>query len=142
MSLSKNILTPRQLMRCSLGSVLRFSRCFVGFITKKCVKSMAILRLIFNKRIIYRKLYLFIFDTKMTVSPRKVRHTSSSQDVRLRLAAKYLHIDNFDQTLKKVWIFSVSLLYMLSSCEVFLPVWWPPAGRECRRFRCPGQMSH
>ena len=52
-SFSKNILTPWQLMRCSLGSVLRFSRCFgvrwgsvihfwiclreKGVIDKKCI---------------------------------------------------------------------------------------------------------
>ena len=63
---------------------------------------MTILRLIFIKRILYRKLYLFIFDTKMTISPRKVRHVSPSRDVWICLAAKYLHIDIFDQNLKKV----------------------------------------
>ena len=53
---------------------------------------MTILRLIFIKIIIYRKWYLFIFYTKMTIFPREVSHVSSSQDVWIRLAAKYLHI--------------------------------------------------
>ena len=43
-----------------------------------------------------------MFDTKMTIFPRKVRHISPSRDVWIRLAAKYLHIDIFDQNLKKV----------------------------------------
>ena len=63
---------------------------------------MTILRLIFNKRIIYRNGYLFIFDTKITIFPRKVWHVSPSRDVCLRLTAKYLHIDISDQNLKKV----------------------------------------
>ena len=54
---------------------------------------MTILRLIFNKRIIYRKWYLFIFDTKITISP-----VSPSQDARLRLATKYLNIDILTET--------------------------------------------
>ena len=70
--------------------------------TKKCVKVMTILSLIFFKRIIYRQRYLFNFDNKMTISPRKVRHVSPSRDVWIRLDAKYLHMDIFDQNLKKV----------------------------------------
>ena len=63
---------------------------------------MTILRLIFIKRIIFRKLYLFILDTKMAIFLCKVRHVSNSQDVWICLAAKNLHIDIFDQNLKKV----------------------------------------
>ena len=47
----------------------------------------------------------------MTIFPRKVRHVSPIRDVWIRLAAKYLHIDIFDQNLKKVWILCVLLLY-------------------------------
>ena len=70
-----------------------------------CVIIMTIYGLIFIIRIIYGKWYLFIFDAKMTISPRKVRYVSPSRDVWICLAAKYLHIDIFDQILKKVWIF-------------------------------------
>ena len=38
----------------------------------------------------------------MTISPRKVRHVLARRDVHLRLTANYLHIDIFDQNLKKV----------------------------------------
>ena len=62
---------------------------------------MTILRLIFIKRIIYRKWYLFIFDTKMAISPRKVRHVLPSRDVWICLAAKNHHLDIFDQNLNK-----------------------------------------
>ena len=47
-------------------------------------------------------IYLF-FNTKMTIFHRKVRHVSPSRDVLICLATKYLHIDIFDQNLKKVW---------------------------------------
>ena len=63
---------------------------------------MKMLRKIFNKRIIYRNGYLFIFDTKITISPRKVWHVSPSRDVGLCLTTKYFHIDISDQNLKKV----------------------------------------
>ena len=63
---------------------------------------MTIYRLIFNKRNIYRNLYLFIFDTKITIFPRKVRHVSARRNVHLRPTANYLHIDILDQNLKKV----------------------------------------
>ena len=63
---------------------------------------MRILCKIFNQRIIYINGHLFIFDTKITIFPRKVWHVSPSQDVCLRLTAKYLHIDISDQNLKKV----------------------------------------
>ena len=106
-----------------------FFRFFVVFFTKKCVKIMTM----FNKGIIYRHWYLFIFDTKITISPRKVRHVSARRNVHLRPTANYLHIDILDQNLKKVWIFCVSFLYVLSSCEVFPPVWRPPAAARCER---------
>ena len=60
---------------------------------------MTILHLIFIKRIIYRKLYIYFFYTKMTIFHCKVRHGSPSQDDWIRLPAKYLHIDIFDQNL-------------------------------------------
>ena len=59
------------------------------------------LRKIFNKRTIYRNLYLFIFDTKMTIFPCKVRHILPRRDVCLSLTTKYLHIHIPDQNLKK-----------------------------------------
>ena len=40
--------------------------------------------------------------TKMTISPRKVRHVSARRNVHLRPTANYLHIDILDQNLKKV----------------------------------------
>ena len=83
---------------------------------------MTVLRLIFIKRNIYRKLYLFIFNTSITIFPHKVRHVSPSRDVWIRLAAKYLHIDILDQNLKKNLIFCVSFLYVTCSCKVFSPV--------------------
>ena len=103
------------------------------FVTKKGLKSMTILGLIFNKRIICRKWYLFMFDTKIIIFPRKVRHVLPTRDVWFLLAAKYLYIDIFHQKLRKVWIFSVSLLYVLSSCKVFSPVWSPPAEARWER---------
>ena len=45
---------------------------------------------------------IYFFYIKMSISPRKVRHVTPSQDVWIRRAAKYLHIDIFDQNLKKV----------------------------------------
>ena len=96
---------------------------------------MTILGKIYNKKIIYRNLYSLIFDTKITIFPHKVRHVLPRQDVCLILTAKYLHIHIPYQNLRKVWTFSVSFLYMLCSCEVFHPVWWPPAWRGSRRFR-------
>ena len=71
------------------------------FSLTKMRKIMIIDRLIFNKRNIYRNLYFFIFDTKMTIFPHKVRHVSARRDVCLRLTANYLHIDIFDQNIKK-----------------------------------------
>ena len=116
---------------------------FFGSFTKKIVKSRTILRLIFIKRIIYRKLYLFNFYTKMTNFPFKVMHVSPNQDVWIRLAAKYLHIDIFDQNLKKVWIFCVWFLYVLVK---FSPLFGDHrlqhAGKGSRRFRGPRQWSH
>ena len=74
----------------------------------------------------------------MTFFHGKVRHVFPILDVCLRLTANYLHIDILDQSLKKVWIFCVSLLYVLCSYEVFSPVWRPPAGRGSKRFRGSG----
>ena len=63
---------------------------------------MTIYRKIFNKRNIYKNLYLFIFVTKITILPRKVRHVLARQNVHLRPTANYPHIDILDQNLKKV----------------------------------------
>ena len=63
---------------------------------------MTILRLIFMRKIIYRKGYLFIVDTKITIFPREVRQVSPSPDVWICLATKNRHIDIFDQNLKKI----------------------------------------
>ena len=71
------------------------------------------------------------------MTPSKVRHVSPRRDVYLSRTAKYLHIDIPNQNLKKVLVFCVSLHCVLCSYEVFPPVWWPPAGRGCRRFRGP-----
>ena len=106
---------------------------------------MIIYCIIFNKRTIYRNLYLFIFYTKMTIFPHKVRHVSARRDVCLCLTANYLHIDILDQNIKKIKIFCVSLLCVLSSCEVsplFGDHRLQRAGRESRRFRAPCQMLH
>ena len=54
---------------------------FLLFFYQKMRKNYDNFSKIFNKRIIYRNWYLFIFDTKMTISPCKVRHISPSQDV-------------------------------------------------------------
>ena len=64
----------------------------VVFFTKKMRKKYEKLHLISKKRIKYRKLNLFIFDTNITIFLCKVRHVSPSQDVWFCLAAKYLHI--------------------------------------------------
>ena len=93
---------------------------------------------IFNKISKSRNLYIFL-NTKMTISHRKVRYVLPRRDVCRRLIAKYLHIHNPNQNLKKVWIFCVSLLYVPCSCEVFPPV-WRPAGRGSRRFRVPPRV--
>ena len=106
---------------------------FVVFFTKKCVKFLTTYHKIFNKRNIYRNWYLFIFDTKMTIFPREVRHILARRDVCLRVTANYLHVNIFDQNLNKVWIFCVLLLYVLSSCEAFQPVWWPLAAARWER---------
>ena len=106
---------------------------YLIFWTQKCVKIMTIYCWIFNKRNIYSNRYLFIFDTKLSIFPHKVRQVLASQDVQLCLTANYLHKDIFDPNLKKVWIFCVSLLYMLSSCKVFSPVWWPRAAVRWER---------
>ena len=63
---------------------------------------MTILRNIFNKRFIYRNLYIYFFNTKMTIFPCKVRQVSPRRDVCLSLTAKYLHIDIPNQIQKKV----------------------------------------
>ena len=112
------------------GTNLIFFCFFFSF--KKGVKSMTILRLIFIKRIIFIKLYLLIFDTKMAIFLRKVRHVSNSRNVWICLASKNLHIDIFDQNLKKVWIFCVKQKYLFLSEGLavwrlsrnqFKPVW-------------------
>ena len=69
----------------------------------------------------------------MTIFPCKVRYVSPSWDDWICLAAKYLHIDIFDQNLKNVWIFCVLLLYVPCSCKVFSSVRWPPAAARWER---------
>ena len=63
------------------------------------------LRKTFNKRIIYINYYLFIFDTKMTIFPRKVRHVLPRRDVCLCLTAKYPYIHILDQNPKESFDF-------------------------------------
>ena len=53
--------------------------------------------------------------------PCKVRHVSPSQDVWICLAAKYLHIDIFDQTLKK-FEFSLSCYFTCPVLVKFSPL--------------------
>ena len=69
----------------------------------------------------------------MTIFPRKVRHILPSQDVWIRLAVKFFHIDIFDQNLKKVSIFCVLFLYVPCYCKVFSPVWRPLAAARWER---------
>ena len=117
--------------------------CF--FFHQKMRKSMTILKFILIKRIIYRKWYLFIFDTKMTISPHKVRHVSPSRDVWICMAAKYLHIDLFDQNPKK-FEFSVSRYFTCHVFVKFFPLFGDHrlqrSGRGGRRFRAPRQWLH
>ena len=56
----------------------------------------------FHQKNYIQKMNLFIFDTKRTIFPRKVRQVSPSRDVWICLAAKCPNIDIFDQNLKKV----------------------------------------
>ena len=62
---------------------------------------MAILRKMLKKKL-FTEIDIYIFDTKITIFPHKVRHISQRRDVCLRLTAKYLHIHIPDQTLEKV----------------------------------------
>ena len=81
----------------------------------------------------------------MSIFPPLVRHVSPSRDVWIRLTAKYLHINIFDQNLKKVWIFCVSFLYKPCSCKVsplFGDHRLQRAGRGSKRFMGPRQCSH
>ena len=106
---------------------------FLFFLNQKMGKKSDNITFIFINRILYKKWYLIIFDTKITIFPCKVRHISPSQDVWIRLAVQYLHIDIFDQNLKNVWILCVSLFYVPCSCKVFSPVLWPPAAARWKR---------
>ena len=63
----------------------------------------------------------------------KVRHVLPSWDVWICLSAKYLHIDIFDENLKKALIFCVSFLYVPCPCKIFCPVRWPPAAARWKR---------
>ena len=54
----------------------------------------------FNKTFVFRNGYFLFFSTKITISPRYVRHVSPSRDVCLRLIPKYLHIHILDLKLK------------------------------------------
>ena len=47
-----------------------------------------------KEQFLFRKGYILFLSTKITICPRYVRHVSLSQDVCLRLMAKYLHIPN------------------------------------------------
>ena len=81
----------------------------------------------------------------MNIYPRKVRHLSPSRDDHLPLAAKYLHIDIFDQKPKESWNFRCLISLRAMSCEVF-PLFGDQrlhrAGRGSRRFRASRQRSH
>ena len=51
-----------------------FSFLLLFFFSKNFVKTIKIYRKIFNKRNVYRNLYLFIYNTKMNIFPLEVRH--------------------------------------------------------------------
>ena len=97
----------------------------------------------FSTKEIYTENDIYLFLTKITIFPHK--DALSRRDVHLCLTANYLHLDMFDQNLKKVE-FSVSRYFTCSVLVKFSALfgdhWLQCARRGRRKFRASRQASH
>ena len=102
------------LMTTGLRTQIRLFCIFYFFKTKCCVKIMRVLCKNFNKIILVRNGYFLFLGTKITISPRYLRHILPCQDVCCSLMAKYLHTHISDQ---KLYFFSFRL--SVPACALF-----------------------